>query len=403
MENSLAVSNKQSELAITQEDKREKYALALREMVIGGRKLTQDQINGRMAFAMQQGLDPISECHTITDRDGKTMAHSMGINGLRRKNLESLGDNTQTIDVEFVEIAREKMMADWLYAYECRLRDSVSYRNWQKRIIEVGRVLKEVMGTLDYPTLIEACGPAPVTIGIGVVYKSEISEYKDKNFNPIERAKKRAEVNARHHRFPTNAPVYEGDSSAVIESVDASYTEIKPAAQAPAQIEPPKPRPAFKNLSDLGFDSAPEEPEMPDMPGDFTDAPAAVEATHEIEPEPMPESSDAAERIIDEIRNTMDLYAQRPGITATQHNMLAPFIEAAFETGDKEAKRHAVLKALTGRASIKDLEPTAAKCLYHWLRPYQDAAKVWQVNAQAKAKLVQLMAELDKQNQPSLI
>lgn len=117
---------------------------------------------------------------------------------------------------------KDKMLAEWLYAYECRLRDSVSYRNWQKRIIEVGKVLKEVMGSLDYPTLIEACGPAPVTIGIGVVYKCVISEYKDKNFNPIERAKKRAEVNARHHRFPTNAPVYDGGSGMVIESIEAA-------------------------------------------------------------------------------------------------------------------------------------------------------------------------------------
>ncbi len=141
---------------------------------------------------------------------------------------------------------------------------------------------------------------------------------------------------------------------------------------------------------------------MPVQAGQFVDVQPAAAPEPVTIPAPAPESSDAVQRIVDEIRNTMDLYAQRPGITSAQHNMLAPFIEAAFETGDKESKRHAVLKALTGHASIKDLEPTAAKCLYHWLRPYQDAAKVWQVNAQAKAKLVQLMAELDKQNQPSL-
>ena len=376
---------------------RREYESALREMVIGGRKLTAEQINGRMAFAMQQGLDPISEVHTITDRDGKTMAHSMGINGLRRKNLESLGDNTQTIDIEFVELPKDKMMADWLFAFECRLRDSVSYRTWQRRVIEVGRTLKEVLGNLDYQTIIEACGPAPVTVGVGVVYKSEISEYKDKNFNPVERAKKRAEVNARHHRFPTNTPVYEG-GEIVTESIDAAYTESAPAA-APALSQPAAPKQsAAKNLSDLGFDT-PEEPEMPEMPGDFVDAPAAPAA----EPEPVYVSDDAVQRIVDEIRNAMDLYANRPGITQSQHNMLAPHIEAAFKAGDKEAKRHAVLKALTGHTSIKELEPTTAKCLYHWLRPYQDAAKVWQINDQARAKLNQLVAELDKANQPSLI
>jgi hypothetical protein len=184
-------------------------------MIVGGRKLTAEQIQGRAAFAAQQGLDPISEVHTITDKEGKTMAHTMSINGLRRKNQEMLppGDS---VALEFVEIPKERMAAEWAYAYECRLRDGETYRQWQKRVLEVGKTLKEIMGSVDYDTLVKACGPAPVTTGIGVVYKGELSEWKDRNFNPIERCKKRAEVSARRHRFPTSAAVDDESAPGVV-------------------------------------------------------------------------------------------------------------------------------------------------------------------------------------------
>ena len=145
------------------------WRATLKEIVVNGRKLSDEQIDGRMAFAFEQGLDPISEVHTLVDKDGKTLGQTMAANGLRRKNQEELGDRTQTIDLEFIPI--EKPDQAWAYAYTCRLRDSVSYRNWQKRILELGKVLKEVLGNLDYKTLIEACGPAPIYEGIGIVYK----------------------------------------------------------------------------------------------------------------------------------------------------------------------------------------------------------------------------------------
>src|SRR5512146_1472363 len=105
MDNALATrKNGDAILAIRQEQEN-----ALREMIVGGRKFTPEQVKGRLAFAMQQDLDPISEVQTLIDRDGKTMAHTMGVNGLRRKNQEALGNPTETIDLEFAELPKEKM------------------------------------------------------------------------------------------------------------------------------------------------------------------------------------------------------------------------------------------------------------------------------------------------------
>ena len=241
MENTaLAKSNGNSQLSI--EVITQKNMALAKEMVVGGRKLTDDQIRGRAAFAAQQGLDVISEVHTLTDREGRTMAHTMSINGLRRKNLEQLLPG-MTVDLEFVEIPKEKMQKDWAYAFECRLRDGESYRQWQKRILEVGRTLREVMGSVDFNTLVQACGPAPITVGVGVVYISEVNgSIRDVSFNPIERCKKRAEVNARHHRFPTNAPVTDDDGTAIMvtpgESVDAvaGEPEQRPVNQTLAGV-----------------------------------------------------------------------------------------------------------------------------------------------------------------------
>lgn len=339
----------------------------LKEMVVGGRKLTDEQIDGRMAFALQQGLDPISEVHTIVDNNGKTLAHTMGVNGLRRKNQEELGDFTQTIDLEFVTI--DKMEPTWAYAYVCRLRDSVSYRNWQKRILELGKVLKDVLGNMDYATLIEACGPAPVTEGIGIVYKGELNEWKDRNYNPMERAKKRAEVNARHHRFSTNAPVYEGEGSLPIEGeglIEGSFTEEKDAPK----IEGPK-RSTDQIIGDLYGEPAPSivEPK--------------TESEPPVENTVVPTSGDNGSQ---ETPNVPSL-SQRPYDPETLKRGLMLKSEkmatnaATVETQQVAAslseilggddQRHELVKWLTDTATggMKELTPAYIRSLNSWLKP----------------------------------
>ena len=236
------------------------YIPLLREMITGGKRLSDEQIAGRSVFAAQQGLDPISEVHTIVDRDGRTVAHTMSANGYRRKCLEQVRQDQPgaNIDLEFVEIPKDKLPQGSFVGFECRLRDDASYTGWQKRVTQLGKVLREAMGgAVSYRELMDAAGPAPVFTGIGIVYQDELSPYKDKNYNPIERAKKRAEVNARHRRFPTNAPVTEGDGAAIMDQanmIDGVFTEGEPA---PATKRAPAPATEESMMADLGFGDAP--------------------------------------------------------------------------------------------------------------------------------------------------
>jgi hypothetical protein len=246
------MNDTQTALAVIQARAKE-YMPILRELIVGGRRLTDEQIIGRAMFAASQELDPITEVHTIVSGDGKTLAHTMAINGLRRKNQEFVGPGNEIL-VQFVEMPKDKLPQGAAYGYECHLRDGQSYTQWQKRVVEIGKALRETGITPTFEQLMAAAGSPPVTVGVGVIYVREANDYKDTNFNPIERAKKRAEVNARHHRFPTRLPVYDGENGGAV-IVEAKWED------APAeQPEPPKPpKTELEILSELGFDAPPPE------------------------------------------------------------------------------------------------------------------------------------------------
>lgn len=238
---------------------KDSYIPILRELIINGRKLTDQQIVGRAMFAAQQGLDPITEVHTLVDKEGHTMSHTMGINGYRRKCLEQVRANIPggTVEVEFMEIDKAKLPQGAFVGYECRLRDTASYINWQKRLREVGATLREALGgKVEFQDLITACGPAPISTGIGIVYQDELNPYKDKSFNPLERAKKRAEANARKHRFPTTAPVYDPEGQMLINGngiIEGAF--IENGTPPP----PPIPETNAAIMADLGYDVLPDE------------------------------------------------------------------------------------------------------------------------------------------------
>jgi hypothetical protein len=219
----------------------QQFVPALRELVTNGRRLSDEQIRGRAMFAAVNGLDPISEVHTITDRDGKTLTHSMAIDGYRRKCQEQAGYGNEII-TDFIELPADglKRFGDVLIGYECRLRDGASYTQWQRRLRDVGNALREAMGgQVSFQDLMSVVGQPPVYTGVGLVYRSELSEYKDKNFNPIERAKKRAELNARKKRFPTNADISEGQTiiEGAVEIVDSPADNHKARNDKPANVD----------------------------------------------------------------------------------------------------------------------------------------------------------------------
>lgn len=258
--NGLAIKLNEIEQAIKE------YTPVLRELIVGGRTLTPDQIRGRLMFGLTNGLNPITEVHTITDNQGKTMAHTMAVNGLRRKNQEAVGPTVE-IALEFQEMTEAELQKypTALVGYRCRIRDGELYTKWQKRVTELGKVLREAVGgPVSVKDILDMAGPPPVTEGIGIFYKDEQSPYKDKNYNPAERAKKRAEVNARHHRWPTEVPVYEGSETNIVTDSGievTSHPEESQTRQTPeateAQYHDEKPG-TNQILAELGF--APEPP-----------------------------------------------------------------------------------------------------------------------------------------------
>jgi hypothetical protein len=239
------------------EQKKRAFIPLLRELVVNGKKLSDQQIIGRAVYAATEGLDPITEVHTLVDSQGNTMCHMTAINGLRRKNQEQVGPGNE-ITMSFAEMSPDEMAKckGAVIGYKCYLRDGQSYGHWQKRLLEVGKCLREAMGQpVTFEQIIAMVGPAPVTEGIGLFYSSEYNDFKDKNFNPAERAKKRAELNARHHKFSTHSPVYEGDNGAIV--LETSYRDALPTPTAQPALEAtvtaPVRRTVEQNMTDLGY------------------------------------------------------------------------------------------------------------------------------------------------------
>jgi hypothetical protein len=209
------------------EERKREFIPRLRELIVNGKKLTDEQVVGRADFAASQGLDPISECHTLVTSDGKTMSHTMAVTGYRRKCQEQAG-LTVRIDKEFLDVTKQYVATfqNILLAYECRVRVGSDYTEWQKSLVEVGKAFKDAGVEVSFDQMMQTIGPAPVHTGIGFFYQDETNPYKDKNFNPIERCKKRAEVNALGHRFPRNAPMWIGDENTIIsDTIDGDFID----------------------------------------------------------------------------------------------------------------------------------------------------------------------------------
>lgn len=365
-----------------------KYMGLLREMIVNGRKLTDDQIRGRAAFAAQQGLDPVSEVNTLVDKDGKTLAHSMHINGYRRKCLEQEREDCPggNIDLEFVPMPKESLPQGAYIGYECRMRDDASYIGWQKRVTQLGKTLREAMGgSVSFQEIMQAAGPAPVYTGVGIVYQEELSPWKDKNFNPLERAKKRAESNARKRRFPTNAPMIEAENgTGGIVCVDGEISDVLPD-EGVKHLEP-ETRPVEQMISELYGD---------DVDGYHPNTREAEQTPRPPEPEPKPEPKPTAARtpamLVAVIRDEAKKW-EGNRLSAGKRGLVVSCLEACFDV-DQESRRKDVQKYLTGKLSTKDIPDNELIAIYQWLQPSQDTGGAWSASPQAQTEARNIYAE----------
>jgi hypothetical protein len=207
-------------------EKKKARAIALmRGMIVNGTKLTDEMIISRAAFAAEMGLDPISEVQSLVDADGKLMGHSMALTGYLRKAQEQAGKGNEP-EFDYYPIDVKAMPNNALYGFECHMTLPQDKREWTKNLIQLGKDLKEALGKEPtFQELISVAGKSREYIGIGIVYAGEINERKDRGYNPVERAKKRAKRAAMTHRFPINAPIYDEDERAF--DIEAQFKEIQ--------------------------------------------------------------------------------------------------------------------------------------------------------------------------------
>lgn len=357
--------------------RKQQYVGILRELIVNGSKLTEAQIVGRAQFAAIEGLDPITEVHTLVDRDGKTMSHMMAMTGYRRKCQEQVGPGNEII-VTFRQMEKAELPNNAFCGHEAELRDGQSYQQWQKRLLDIGKTLREAMGgPVTYDQLIKAVGPAPVFTGIGIVYNSELNEWKDKSFNPIERSKKRAERNARARRFPVNSPVFDTEAAEVYTpatgAIDAQFVDVQPQPQ-------PEPRSEADLLQELGYDQQPAQPQpkpQQDHKVEFSKEQAGngQQFNRPLEPTVL----------VDLIGRKASWHLKNHTQCSTkQRSLVVNMLEEIFsDSPDPKARRHELLKMLTGYSHMGEIQDWYVLSMLDWISPTKDSGGAYIPNEMA--------------------
>ncbi len=89
-------------------------------------------------------------------------------------------------------------------------------------------------------------------------------------------------------------------------------------------------------------------------------------------------------------------------ISDGKKGLIAPVLETCFASGDATAKRHQVLKFLTGHSSLKEIPDNFLIALYQWLNPEKDSGGAWLPLATAQREANTIVTVLDARNQPAL-
>ena len=205
----------------------------------GGKKLTDVEARSLAQLSLAHGLDPFNGEAWMIPGSGLMV----GIKGLRKSARRMARDEGGTYWGEFRRVEPKQHDApEKAVVFEYHLRDTVTVQAWSKSI--------NCMTTagVPYPDAVQALGPAPVVVGIGIATPDEKSKMEI-----IKRSRKRAEADAIKQRYD----VAFGPAEIVEDEpvVEADFTTID---------EPVEPRSELEILSELGFDEEPQEDPEPE-------------------------------------------------------------------------------------------------------------------------------------------
>jgi hypothetical protein len=214
----------------------------LQATIPGGRKLSQDEALSLAQLSVAHGLDPFNGEAWIIPGSGLMV----GIKGLRKAARRAANEEDGTFWTEFIHVPPSTYDApEDAIVYECKLRDTISTQAWAKAVNIM------TSANVPYKDAIEAAGPAPVRVGIGIATPNEPSKM------PIhQRARKRAEADAIKQRYDVSLQ-------------GTSFSAEEPAGIVEAEFEPEKdngtePRDESTIKAELGYE--PTEPEPEDKP-----------------------------------------------------------------------------------------------------------------------------------------
>jgi len=210
----------------------------LQATIPGGRKLTQDEALSLAQLSVAHGLDPFNGEAWIIPGSGLMV----GIKGLRKAARRKAKEEDGVYWTEFVPMSPETYgEPETSVVYECRLRDTVTTQAWAKSISTMTSV------GIPYKDAIQAIGPAPVYIGIG------IASIKDSSKMPVhQRAKKRAEADAIKQRY--DVALFAEFSDEEPDIIEAVITEGNGK----------EPREESVIMEELGFETETKDDEKPE-------------------------------------------------------------------------------------------------------------------------------------------
>lgn len=297
----------------------------------GGRKLDDLEARSLAQLSLAHGLDPFNGEAWMIPGTGLMV----GIKGLRKSARAAARAEGGAFWTEFrrVDPAEHGAPANAV-VFECILRDTVTVQAWSKSVNLM------TSAGLSYADAVAAIGPPPVVVGVGIATPDERSRLAIQA-----RARKRAEADAIKQRYDV---AFGNAQFSAEEPEDADLLEgaVVDFDERPGRTE-------AEILEEMGYD--PADPASPDP----AEPAIAKSVARPYPPNILAEKLDEA---------SME-YAGREASRA-QRGLVASLIEGAFGGPEAEQSRHAVLKFLFGRESLRDIpDSLILAMLDRWLKP----------------------------------